>query len=115
MIFFRAKQVKTLTSKHMSLIAGFIALSLALLVLGCSSGKKIPEDPNLELLIKTSARCAFVDRAFSSDPDLFKEEMQAVEFPPNWREMVDSLLTAYGSDPDFWHQVYSQIVERSRK
>jgi len=55
-----------------------------------------------------------VERAFASDPELFKEEMAKIDFPPDWKELVDSLVKAYGTDAGFWNKVYTEIVERSR-
>jgi len=62
-----------------------------------------------------SAECVSVDRAYSHDPELAKEELAQVELPAAWKQLVDSLIAAHGSDPGFWYDVYTQIVERSRK
>jgi hypothetical protein len=56
-----------------------------------------------------------VDRAFSNDPELFREEIAEVNLPQNWKEISDSLVTTYGTDVRFWYQVYTEIQERSRK
>ena len=90
-------------------------LALALLGAGCGERRSLPKDANLDIFIRVSARCVFVDRAFSREPELAREELAQVEFPADWKLLVDSLLTAHGSDPAFWHRVYTQIVERSRK
>ena len=81
----------------------------------CNRRQTLPNDPDLELYINVSARCAYIDRAFANDPDLFKDELARVSFPPDWTALTDSLLAAYGSDPGFWFRVYTAIVEQSRK
>lgn len=92
-----------------------VALLAALLLAGCSGRDNLPKDANLELYIATSAKCAYVDRAFSNDPELFREEIAEVNLPENWKAISDSLLDAYGSDVRFWYRVYSEIAERSRR
>jgi len=67
------------------------------------------------MYINVSARCAYIDRAFANDPDLFNEELARVTFPSDWKTLADSLLAAYGSDPTFWFRVYTAIVEQSRR
>ena len=102
------------------IVALVLALVVALLVAssglgGCAREKKLPEDPRLERFIALSARCAFVDRAFANDPELYKEELAEVNLPPDWKALVDSLLETYGTDADFWSLVYTEILNRSRK
>lgn len=82
---------------------------------GCSRRQNLPKDANLELYIAASARCAYVDRAFSNDPGLFREEIAEINLPQNWKEISDSLLGAYGADVGFWYRVYTEILERSRR
>jgi hypothetical protein len=81
----------------------------------CSRTDNLPDDPNLEIFIETSARCAYVERAFSHEPDVLENELRNLEFPPGWEDLVDSLLNTYGADPEFWYMVYTEIVERSRR
>ena len=81
----------------------------------CSRSDKLPDDPNLEIFIETQARCAYVERAFSHEPDVLEEELRNLEFPPEWEGLADSLLNTYGADPEFWYMVYTEIVERSRR
>jgi hypothetical protein len=80
----------------------------------CSDHRKLPEDPQLEIFIRTMARCAKVERSFSANPDLLGREMAGVDLPAHWQELVDSLITRYDGDPDFWQAVYQDILERSR-
>jgi hypothetical protein len=91
-----------------------VVCALVCALAGCSSKQGLPNDPNLEKFIDVSARCSYVERAFAGDPDLFKEEMAKIDFPPNWKELVDSLIARYGTDAAFWDKVYTEIVERSR-
>lgn len=88
---------------------------MVLAAAGCSEKMSLPRDPNLDTFIRVSAKCAYIDRAFSHDPEGAQEELAQVQFPANWKEIVDSLITAHGSDPAFWSEVYTQIVERSRR
>lgn len=81
----------------------------------CSTTTDLPDDPNLETYIRVSARCAYVDRAFSNDPDLFGEEIKGVDLPSSWKALSDSLIAAHGTDARFWYQVYSRIMEISRR
>jgi hypothetical protein len=106
--------------KQRSGLIAALALAIALAALAafacsCSKSKGLPEDPNLELYIDVTARCAYADRAFSNDPELFREEIAEVNLPEDWKEISDSLLAAYGADVEFWYQVYTRILERSRK
>jgi hypothetical protein len=93
----------------------FLLLLAAILVGSCGGEDGLPRDENLETFIEVSARCAYIERAFSHEPDVLVEEMSSVEFPENWDSLVDSLLNAYGTDPGFWSKVYTEIVERSRR
>jgi hypothetical protein len=81
----------------------------------CAKTAELPRDPNLETYIKVSARCAYVDRAFSDDPVLFAEEVKEIHLPVSWRALSDSLVTAHGTDAHFWYQVYARIMQESRK
>ena len=94
-----------------------VAAALAALcaLLACSRSADLPRDANLETCITVSARCAYVDRAFSSDPGLFAEEIRAVNLPASWKALSDSLIATHGTDARFWYQVYSRIVQESRK
>jgi hypothetical protein len=85
------------------------------LLAGCARRQELPKDENLETFIEISSRCAYVERAFSHEPDVFREELRDLEFPPGWDALVDSLVDTYGTDPDFWYKVYTEIVERSRR
>ena len=90
------------------------AVFVFLATLACADGRELPEDPNLDLFIETSAKCAYTERAYSHDDDLLSQELAEIDFPADLGAIVDSLLSTYGSDADFWHQVYSEILERSR-
>jgi hypothetical protein len=96
-------------------LVGVAAIALEFLAAGCGERGSLPKDANLDTFIKVSAQCVFVDRAFSREPELAREELGQVQFPANWKQLVDSLIAAHGSDPAFWHDVYTKIVERSRK
>jgi hypothetical protein len=85
-----------------------------LFVPACSDRRQLPDDPRLETYIKTMARCAYAERAYSSNPDMLARELEEARIPPGWNEMVDSLLATYGGDPQFWQSVYDEILERSR-
>ena len=86
-----------------------------LVALACADDQELPEDSNLDLFIETSARCAYIERAYSHNDDLLSQELAEMDFPANLDSIADALLITYGSDPDFWHQVYSEILERSRE
>ena len=88
---------------------------VTLAVLGCSDGGKLPDDPDLEFFMDKAASCAYLERAYSHDEDLLSGEIEGLGFPAEWDSLVDSLVGTYGTDPYFWHQVYSEILERSRK
>jgi hypothetical protein len=83
-------------------------------VVACADRREVPDDPQLEIFIRTMARCAYVDRAYSGNPDMLEREMADIDLPPRWQELVDSLLASYGGDPDLWQTVYEEIMERSR-
>jgi hypothetical protein len=85
------------------------------IVLACAEDQELPEDANLELFIETAAKCAYIERAYSHDDDLFSEELAEIAIPAGLDSILDSLFSTYGAEPDFWHQVYSEILERSRK
>jgi hypothetical protein len=89
-------------------------LAIALMPFACTGRRELPDDPNLEIFMETLSKCAYLDRAYSGSPDIFKQEIAGVDLPENWPGLVDSLMGAYGRDPDFWFEVYSQIVERSK-
>lgn len=102
--------------RHKICLAAVLAALLASAsVGGCSRKHNLPRDANLELYIAKSARCAYVDRAFSNDPELFEEEIADIDLPENWKEISDSLLDVYGPDVEFWYKVYGEILERSRR
>jgi hypothetical protein len=82
--------------------------------LTCADDGDIPEDPRLEVFIRTMAACARIERAYSGNPQMLEREMAEVDFPPFWGELVDSLLITYGGQPELWQSVYAEIVERSR-
>lgn len=91
------------------------AAAAALCAVGCSSkSESLPADPQLESYMSISARCAFVDRSFSDDPELRAEEMAAVNLPEDWKARVDSLVTRHGAGARFWYRVYAEILDRSR-
>ena len=92
-----------------------VTLALVFTTGACTRKQNLPKDPNLELYIAVSARCAYIDRAYANDPDLFQEELARVQFPSDWGTLADSLLAAYGSDPTFWFRVYTRIIEQSRR
>lgn len=94
----------------------FVLLVLASLsLISCDGGSGLPEDADLEAFIEVSARCAYLERAYSARKDLLALEMDDVDLPADWESMVDSLLVRYGADPDFWESVYAEISERSRQ
>lgn len=82
--------------------------------LSCAPSRELPHDDDLELFIEISSRCAYIDRAYSGDEEVFETEMTSLAFPPDWCDLVDSLLARYGADAEFWYEVYSEIAERSR-
>jgi len=92
-----------------------LLLAAGCVALACSRTPRLPDDPNLETYIEVSARCAYVDRAFSNDPELFAEEIRRVGLPGAWKALSDSLVAAHGADARFWYQVYSRILEKSRR
>lgn len=92
-----------------------LVLVVTLAVLSCSDGGKLPDDPGLEFFMDTAARCAYLERAYAHDEDLLSGEIESILFPAGWDSLVDSLVGTYGTDPYFWHQVYTEILERSRK
>jgi hypothetical protein len=90
-------------------------LAAACACVACSRTSDLPRDPNLETYIKVSARCTYADRAFSNDPESFAEEIRGIGLPTSWKALSDSLITAHGTDARFWYQVYSRIIQDSRK
>ncbi len=84
-------------------------------MLACSAEHRLPDDADLELFIEISSRCADIDRAYSHQEELREAEMAALSFPPNWSNLVDTLLSRYGADAEFWFEVYSEISARSRE
>ena len=91
-----------------------VAIILLLAVSGCAESGKLPDDADLEFFMDTAAHCAYLERAYSHDEDLLNEEIENMSFPAGWDSLVDSLLSTYGTDPYFWHEVYTEILERSR-
>ena len=92
-----------------------LGLLLAVLVCaGCARNQGLPDDEDLELFIELSSKCVYIDRAYSHKEELREAELAALPFPPNWTELVDTLLARYGTDADFWYEVYSEISDRSR-
>jgi len=87
---------------------------LVMLGAACEDGGELPDDPRLEVFIRIMAACARVERAHSDNPIMLEREMSDIEFPPDWEELVDSLLATYGGRPDFWEAVYTEILDRSR-
>ena len=75
----------------------------------CTDSRELPDDPQLEVFIRTMAACAHAERAYSGNPVMLEREMADIDFPPLWEELVDSLLITY-----FWQAVYTEILERSR-
>ena len=92
-----------------------VALIVTLAILGCSDSGKLPDDPDLEFFMDTAARCAYFERAYAHDQDLLSGEIEGIGFPAGWDSLVDSLVATYGADPYFWHEVYTEILERSRQ
>lgn len=93
----------------------YLMLAAALVCMtACSDSTDLPQDPELEVFIKTMARCANIERAYSGNPAMMRRELEEIEAGVEWQETVDHLLAAYGGDPDFWQSVYDEILERSR-
>jgi hypothetical protein len=80
----------------------------------CTDSRGLPDDPQLEVFIRTMAAYAHAERAYSGNPVMLEREMADIDFPPLWEELVDSLLITYEGQPDFWQAVYTEILERSR-
>jgi hypothetical protein len=91
-----------------------ILIGVVMLSLACTDSREIPDDPRLEVFIRTMAACARAERAYSDNPIMLEKEMADIEFPPLWSELVDSLLMTYGGRPDLWEVVYTEILDRSR-
>ena len=90
-------------------------LMTGLILVTCAS-EKVPEaDESLEAFVEVSSRCAYVDRVFRDDDELFQDELAQIDFPPDWEQLVDTLLVTYGGDPEFWHEVYVEISARARR
>jgi hypothetical protein len=98
----------------MERLPGLLLTVAGLTLLACSTNHDLPEDDTLEVFIRTSSRCAYIERAYSGRKDLLRQEMASVGIPDDWDDIVDSLLSVHGADPDFWYQVYSEISDRSR-
>jgi hypothetical protein len=92
---------------------GFVVAVLA--CVGCARNHDLPDDEDLELFIELSSRCAYIDRAYSHREELREAELAALPFPPDWSNLVDTLLIRYGADAGFWYDVYSEISVRSRE
>jgi hypothetical protein len=91
-----------------------LLIAVVLSGLACTDSRELPDDPRLEIFIRTMAACARVERAYSDNPIMLEREMADIDFPPLWEELVDSLLATYGGQPDFWQVVYTEILDRSR-
>ena len=91
-----------------------LLISVVMSVLACADSRELPDDPRLEVFIRTMAACTRVERAYSDNPIMLEREMADIEFPDSWDELVDSLLVTYGGHPDFWQVVYTEIADRSR-
>ena len=92
-----------------------VVLIVFLAVSGCGESGELPDDADLEFFMDTAARCAYLERAYAHDQDLLSGEIANMSFPAGWDSLVDSLVGTYGTDPYFWHEVYTEILERSRK
>jgi len=92
-----------------------IVLIMFLTVPGCTDSAKLPQDADLEFFMNTAARCAYIERAYAHDQDMLNMEIEELGFPADWDSLVDSLVSTYGTDPGFWHQVFTEILERSRE
>ena len=96
-------------------ILRFVLAVAVLVSLSCADSREVPHDDDLDLFIEISARCAYVDRAYSDEKEILESEMSSLAFPPDWCDLVDTLLARYGADPEFWYDVYSEIAEKSRE
>jgi hypothetical protein len=93
-----------------------LCLVVALVMcVACARSHGLPDDQDLEVFIELSSRCAYIDRAYAHDEGLREAELASLPFPPNWSHIVDTLLSRYGADADFWYEVYSEISARSRE
>jgi hypothetical protein len=88
---------------------------IAVLLGSCSRDSGLPEDKDLEMFIRYSARCAYLERAYSDRELILRQEIEEIELPPDWEVTVDSLLIRYGAEPDFWQEVFAEISDRSRR
>jgi hypothetical protein len=92
-----------------------VLLALISLTLTCGRERQLPQDPDLARFIEAASRCAYLDRAYSHDADMLQQELADVDLPKDWDGLVDSLLSTYGADPDFWYKVYQEIEDGSRR
>jgi hypothetical protein len=93
-----------------------LIIAAVVLFLGsCGGGSDLPEDDDLELFIQVSARCAYLERAYSDREWIMKQEIEEIDLSSDWKAMVDSLLVRYGASPDFWEKVFAEISAGSRR
>ncbi len=102
--------------KNAKLRVAILTSSVLMIITSCSqpSRQELPEDRLLTDFIHVNARCAYIDRAFSQDPVLLREEFEQVKFPDDWDGLVDSLIVRYGTNAEFWHGVFLQILVESQ-
>jgi hypothetical protein len=90
-------------------------LALSLVLAACSPAAPPGEHEDLEAFVETFAECARLYRVHSDDPEMLSDELSQLDFPEEWKGMVDSLTTYYSGDVDFWTETFAEISARSRR
>jgi outer membrane biogenesis lipoprotein LolB len=90
-------------------------LVLSLVLTACSTSTPPEEHEDLDAFMETFSECARIYRVHSEDAEMLSDELQQVDFPENWKEMVDSLTVFYSGDLGFWIETFNEISARSRR
>jgi hypothetical protein len=84
------------------------------IAIACADGGDIPEDPDLDRFMETASQCVYIERAYSRDEDMLRQELGDVQLPADLDSLLETLLETHGAEPSLWSRVYSQILEDSQ-
>ena len=90
-------------------------LALSLVLAACSPAAPPEEHEDLEVFVEAFSECARLYRVHSEDPEMLSDELSQIDFPEEWKDMVDSLTTHYSGEVDFWIETFAEISARSRR
>lgn len=83
-------------------------------ILGCASEKKHSLPKDLEEYTDLVANCIKIERMCQNDPLVLASELRDLKIPEDPKKIVEELVARYGRDPNLWHRVYQEIINRSR-